>query len=145
MEEDAADPAGQYFPLLSSDAWLSYDVPRCAGDSRWKAFYPGQIIGGAPLWLSLKGARFLLQERRFYNLVGVSPSQGCPHLAITRPHQLSVYLEPPVYDALRDLAHEERTKLHPLILEAIDLLLKKRGAPSIRELTRKAGAIAESW
>ena len=56
-----------------------------------------------------------------------------------RAHQLSVYLEAPVYDRLRDIAHEERTKLHPLILEAIDLLLKKRGAPSIRELTRKAG------
>jgi hypothetical protein len=56
-----------------------------------------------------------------------------------RAHQLSIYLEPPVYDRLRDIAHEERTKLHPLILEAIDLLLKKRGSPSIRELTRKAG------
>ena len=29
--------------------------------------------------------------------------------------------------------------MHPLLLEAVDLLLKKRGAPSIRELTRKAG------
>jgi hypothetical protein len=48
-------------------------------------------------------------------------------------------LEAPVYDRLRDIDHEERTKLHPLILEAIDLLLKKRGAPSIREVTRKAG------
>ena len=43
-----------------------------------------------------------------------------------RAHQLSVYLEAPVYDRLRDIAYEERTKLHPLILEAIDLLLKKR-------------------
>jgi hypothetical protein len=40
---------------------------------------------------------------------------------------------------LRDIAHDERTKLHPLILEGIDLLLKKRGAPSIKELTKKAG------
>jgi hypothetical protein len=56
-----------------------------------------------------------------------------------RTHQLSVYLEDPVYDALRDIAHVERTKLHPLILEGIDLLLRKRGAPSIKELTKKAG------
>jgi hypothetical protein len=56
-----------------------------------------------------------------------------------RAHQLSLYLEAPVYDALRDIAHVERTKLHPLILEGIDLLLKKRGAPSIRDLTSKAG------
>jgi hypothetical protein len=56
-----------------------------------------------------------------------------------RTHQLSVYLEPPVYEQLREIAHVERTKLHPLMLEAIDLLLKKRGAPSIKELTKKAG------
>jgi hypothetical protein len=56
-----------------------------------------------------------------------------------RAHQLSVYLETPVYDALREIAHVERIKLHPLILEGIDLVLKKRGAPSIKELTKKAG------
>jgi hypothetical protein len=56
-----------------------------------------------------------------------------------RAHQLSVYLEAPVYDALREIAHVERIKLHPLILEGIDLVLKKRGAPSIKELTKKAG------
>jgi hypothetical protein len=55
-----------------------------------------------------------------------------------RARQLSLYLEEPVYDQLREIAHVERTKLHPLILEGIDLLLKKRGAPSIKELTRKA-------
>jgi hypothetical protein len=54
-----------------------------------------------------------------------------------RAHQLSLYLEEPVYDQLREIAHVERTKLHPLILEGIDLLLKKRGAPSIKELTKK--------
>jgi hypothetical protein len=56
-----------------------------------------------------------------------------------RAHQLSVYLEAPVYDALREIAHVERIKLHPLILEGIDLVLKKRGAPSIKELTKKVG------
>jgi hypothetical protein len=56
-----------------------------------------------------------------------------------RAHQLSVYLEAPVYDALRDIAHAERTKLHPLILEGIDMVLKKRGSPSIKQLIEKAG------
>jgi hypothetical protein len=56
-----------------------------------------------------------------------------------RAHQLSVYLEEPVYDKLRDIAFHERTKLHPLILEGIDLVLKKRGMPSIKELTKTAG------
>jgi len=56
-----------------------------------------------------------------------------------RARQMSLYLEQPVYDQLRDIAHDERTKIHPLILEAIDLLLKKRGSPSIKDLTQKAG------
>ncbi len=51
-----------------------------------------------------------------------------------RARQLSVYLEPPVYDQLRDLAYTERTKMHQLMLEAVDLLFKKRGALSIKQL-----------
>ena len=67
-----------------------------------------------------------------------------PHLAVTtktggtlkeRARQLSVYLEPPVYEQLRELAYTERTKMHGLMLEAVDLLFKKRGALSIRQLT----------
>ena len=56
-----------------------------------------------------------------------------------RCHQLSHYLEDPVFDQMRSIAFEERVKMHQLLLEAVDLLLKKRGAPSIRELTRKTG------
>lgn len=52
-----------------------------------------------------------------------------------RAKQLSVYLEPAVHDQLRDIAYTERTKIHPLMLEALDLLFKKRGALSIKQLT----------
>jgi hypothetical protein len=55
-----------------------------------------------------------------------------------RAKQLSVYLEPPVYDQLRDIAYTERTKIHPLMLEALDLLFKQRGALPIRDLERRA-------
>jgi hypothetical protein len=51
-----------------------------------------------------------------------------------RTKQLSVYLEPAVYDQLRDIAYTERTKIHPLMLEALDLLFSQRGARSILEL-----------
>jgi hypothetical protein len=44
-----------------------------------------------------------------------------------RAHQLSLYLEPDVYEQLRTLAYVERRKMHPLIIEAITELLKKRG------------------
>ena len=56
-----------------------------------------------------------------------------------RTKQMSVYLEPAVYDQLRDIAHAERTKIHPLMLEALDLLFSRRGARSIRELEDGAG------
>lgn len=56
-----------------------------------------------------------------------------------RSKQLSLYLEEPVYDQIREIAHVERKKMHQLIVEAIDLLLKKKGSPSISELLKKAG------
>lgn len=55
-----------------------------------------------------------------------------------RAKQMSVYLEPPVYDQLRDLAYAERTKMHALMLEAVDLLFKQRGARSIHQLNEAA-------
>jgi hypothetical protein len=55
-----------------------------------------------------------------------------------RARQMSVYLEPPVYDQLRDLAYAERTKIHPLMLEALDLLFKQRGALAINQLLANA-------
>jgi len=51
-----------------------------------------------------------------------------------RAKQMSVYLEPEVYEQLRDIAHVERTKIHPLMLEALDMLFRQRGARSIRQL-----------
>lgn len=51
-----------------------------------------------------------------------------------RARQMSVYLEPPVYDQLRDLAYSERAKMHALMLEALDLLFKQRGARSIEQV-----------
>ncbi len=55
-----------------------------------------------------------------------------------RAKQMSVYLEPPVYEQLRDLAYAERTKMHALMLEAVDLLFKQRGTRSIQQLNETA-------
>ena len=52
-----------------------------------------------------------------------------------RARQMSVYLEPPVYDQLRDLAYAERTKMHAIMLEALDMLFRQRGARSIAQLS----------
>lgn len=75
-------------------------------------------------------------------LVGATAPQPLPKPQGTlkeRAKQLSVYLEPSVHDQLRDMAYAERTKIHPLMLEALDLLFKKRGALSIKQLTSRAG------
>ncbi|GJE15417.1 ribbon-helix-helix domain-containing protein [Methylobacterium marchantiae] len=62
---------------------------------------------------------------------GHAPARKVPSTLKERARQMSVYLEPPVYDQLRDLAHTERTKMHALMLEALDLLFKQRGTISI--------------
>lgn len=41
-------------------------------------------------------------------------------------HQLSVYLEPSLYNRLRECAHVQRTKMHPIVVEGILLALAKR-------------------
>lgn len=66
------------------------------------------------------------------------PAQAPPRPAGTlkqRARQMSVYLEPPVYDQLRELAFAERTKMHAVMLEALDLLFKQRGIRSIEQIT----------
>ena len=54
-----------------------------------------------------------------------------------RAKQLSVYLEPAVYEQLREIAYTERSKIHSLLLEGLDLVFRDRGARSIRDLEDK--------
>lgn len=66
----------------------------------------------------------------------VSPGSNPRGTLKERAKQLSVYLEPAVHDQLRDIAYTERTKIHQLMLESLDLLFKNRGALSIQQLTQ---------
>lgn len=77
------------------------------------------------------------QSAEIVQLSPAAPSAGPAKRATLkqRAKQLSVYLEPPVHDQLRDIAYTERTKIHQLMLEALDLLFKARGALSIDQLT----------
>ena len=43
-----------------------------------------------------------------------------------RARQLTIYLEPDVFDQLREIAFTERTKMHPLVLEGIEMMMAKR-------------------
>ncbi|MBW7974207.1 hypothetical protein [Bradyrhizobium sp. BR 10289] len=49
-----------------------------------------------------------------------------------RARQMSLYLEPATYDELREIAHRERTKMHVLLLQAVDQFLKGRTTPPKR-------------
>ena len=49
----------------------------------------------------------------------------------------SIYLPEAVYEALRKIAFDERLKIHDIVLEGIDAILRRRGYPSIENL--KAG------
>jgi hypothetical protein len=46
----------------------------------------------------------------------------------------SLYLPEPVYEALRKIAFDERLKIHDVVLEGIDLALRRRGYPSVERL-----------
>ena len=46
----------------------------------------------------------------------------------------SLYLPEPVYEALRKIAFVERLKIHDVVLEGIDLALRRRGYAPIESL-----------
>ncbi len=49
----------------------------------------------------------------------------------------SLYLPEAVHEALREAAFLERTKIHDLVLEGIELALRRRGYPPIADMAAK--------
>ena len=82
-------------------------------------------------WLAEPVAKAALSQRVAYAESAVSLARHG-----NRPND-SLYLPEPVYEALRKIAFEERLKIHDVVLEGIDLALRRRGYPSIEDL--KAG------
>jgi hypothetical protein len=54
--------------------------------------------------------------------------------------QQTVYLPLPVYEQLRRLAFEERTKMHSLLMEGLDRVFRDRGLSSLADLERQQDA-----
>ena len=83
---------------------------------------------------SLVGARKMAKR---------SQSRPAPSSAPRKPAEgpdmvhSSLYLPGPVYEALREIAYNERRKIHDLVMEGIGLALRKRGYPAVDDL--KAG------
>ncbi len=46
----------------------------------------------------------------------------------------SLYLPRLVHDALREIAYDERVKIHDVVVEGIDAALKRRGYPPVESL-----------
>jgi hypothetical protein len=49
----------------------------------------------------------------------------------------SVYLPEAAYEALRQVAFDERRKIHDLLMEGVELVLKKRGYPALADMKAK--------
>jgi hypothetical protein len=49
----------------------------------------------------------------------------------------SVYLPGAAYEALRQVAFDERRKIHDLLMEGVELALKKRGYPALADMKAK--------
>ena len=49
----------------------------------------------------------------------------------------SVYLPEAAYEALRKVAFDERRKIHDLLIEGVELALKKRGYPTLADMKAK--------
>jgi hypothetical protein len=65
-------------------------------------------------------------------------SKAAPELSQLPPviHS-SLYLPAGVYEALRKIAFDERAKIHDLVIEGLDGVLKRRGYPSAESLKAK--------
>jgi hypothetical protein len=70
-----------------------------------------------------------------------APAEAARQPAGRRPRpdvvHSSLYLPEAVYEALRETAFKERCKIHDLVMQGIDLALRRRGYPPIEGL--KAG------
>ncbi len=54
--------------------------------------------------------------------------------------QLTVYLDRPAYEQLRELAFVERVKLHDILMEGLDAAFAKRGLKPLAALKADNGA-----
>ena len=54
------------------------------------------------------------------------------------PMLTSVYLPEAAYEALRQVAFDERRKIHDLLMEGVELALKKHGYPALAEMKAKS-------
>jgi hypothetical protein len=65
--------------------------------------------------------------------IGVASAAPTPKERPSIVHS-SIYLPKPVYETLRKIAFDQHVKIHDLLMEGIDLVLRRRGYQSIESL-----------
>jgi hypothetical protein len=80
----------------------------------------------------------MAKRRRSPDSQGRAPAK--PAGRWTRPDikHTSVYLPEAAYEALRQVAFDERRKIHDLLIEGVELALKKRGYPALSDMKAKS-------
>jgi hypothetical protein len=70
---------------------------------------------------------------------GIESAPSKPAGRWSRPDikHTSVYLPEAAYEALRHVAFDERRKIHDLLMEGVELALKKRGYPALADMKTK--------
>jgi hypothetical protein len=77
-----------------------------------------------------------MAKRKIISALKRAGASGAARTQTDRPSIVhsSLYLPEPVYEALRKIAFEERLKIHDVVLEGIDLALRRRGYAPIESL-----------
>ena len=80
-----------------------------------------------------------MAKRRIRNTPERHDATGATRKQTERPSIIhsSLYLPEPVYEALRKIAFDERLKIHDVVMEGIDAVLRRRGYPSVETLKAK--------
>jgi hypothetical protein len=79
----------------------------------------------------------MAKRRRFLAKEGSTPAKPAGRWTRSDIKHTSVYLPEAAYEALRQVAFDERCKIHDLLMEGIELALKKRGYPALIEMKAK--------
>jgi hypothetical protein len=68
---------------------------------------------------------------------GSAPAKATGRWSRSDIKHTSVYLPEAAYEALRQVAFDERRKIHDLLIEGVELALKKRGYPALADMRAK--------
>jgi hypothetical protein len=79
----------------------------------------------------------MAKRRRSLASGGDAPAKRAGRWPPSDIKHTSVYLPEAAYEALRQVAFDERCKIHDLLIEGVELALKKRGYPALADMKLK--------